>query len=129
MAGAEGMLEEQAAYDLSVGCVTKLHVEKFGRLTTTEVTVTLKKTRPTPAGAVSFQVASTLYATERWASPDRLRPRWRFGREVLDGVAREVWRAEAPEGLIVFEMTDEQPPPAHTPTSAPLLPTPQSPLI
>jgi hypothetical protein len=37
-----------------------------------------------------------MYATERWASPDRLRPRWRFVREGY-------WEAEAPAGLSVWE--------------------------
>ena len=62
--------------------------------------VSLLRSRTAPNGGLSFQVRSALYGTERWATPDRLRPRWRF---VVDPSGSEYWEAEAPAGLRVWE--------------------------
>ena len=61
--------------------------------------VSLQRSRQAPGGGQTYQVTSSLYGTERWASPDRLRPRWQF---VHNGEL-EYWKAEAPDGLVVWE--------------------------
>ena len=73
--------------------------------------VTLSKLRQAPNGRTSCLVTSSMYSTERWASLERLRPRWCFERECDDNgtVLREYWRAEAPEGLLVWQEDPNQP--------------------
>ena len=62
----------------------------------------LQRSRQAPGGGLTFQVRSSMYETERWASPDRLRPRWRFMRDPKKG---EYWAADGSVGLHVWETT------------------------
>ena len=76
------------------------------------------RSRQAPSGGISYQVLSEVYNTERWASPDRLRPRWRFvphdEAERLRTRGEEYhWEAVAPAGLEVHELA-----PAMRPDSA-----------
>jgi hypothetical protein len=70
--------------------------------------VALTRSRQAPGGNMSYHVTSALYGTERWASPKLLRPRWKFVRRELEsGVLAEYWEALAPEGLVVWEDTQQ----------------------
>ena len=65
--------------------------------------VTLQRTRQAQSGRMTYQVTSSFYNTERWANADRLRPRWRFMRDTEKEPELEFWKADAPDGLVVWE--------------------------
>ena len=62
--------------------------------------VELQSSKQAADGGLTFKVVSPLYGTERWATTERLRPRWRF---VLSRSAGEHWMAAGNSGLLVWD--------------------------